>query len=631
MISVKKDFNDIPEVLRNAGESDAWKDISVINRLKELYHGKCAYCETKTEDLKIDHYRPKSKYTWLKNEWSNLLPICPECNKASDSKFIIKEKSNQKTEAKENWIDNQYLILEKSFLIHPEMDTVENYFYFDFFGNIYSNSEKGNECIKSFQLNRQTLIKDRFKSYSIFKERVTEILTSQKQDSTIFKDLYDSTLPNAEFSLFGQQIFYDFERFLLDKVIKDLNEQNIDPEIELRKDKLLNNYREFVAAKLNIDWVNTAKIGVVAFALKKFNGIEEVKLAGIPIYTQWIFFTGQNGFGKTSILKALSLGLIRTGLEYLNLDENTRSEVMFFQDRRFNRFIYGANNYTRTYFPSVAAYGAKRTDLSDKNIPATSESLFEKTNSLYDFETMYKEWRIFPKENKSKIDNFAELMKMVIPNLSKIDIDRETSKVIYFEKTETSEELTPVTFNQLAMGMRSILAMIADLVYRLTNSKFEFTISNGVTNIEGIVLIDEFDNHLHPKWQRMLVEKLTTLFPKVQFIVSTHSPIPLLGAPPERTVILNVNRTKEEGITVRRLEKLEKELKYLLPNQLLTSDIFGLDEIENVHLTDEEFDKVPIEDKYNDIEANKKMMQELKELAMNKELFPDDLFKNKNL
>jgi AAA15 family ATPase/GTPase len=395
----------------------------------------------------------------------------------------------------------------------------------------------------------------------------------------------------------------------LEEVITDLKEQNIYKGLELRKDKLLKDYREFVAAKLNIDWIDTDKIGIVAFTLKKFHGIDEVKLDGIPINTQWIFLTGQNGFGKTSILRALSLGLIRTGLEYLNLDENTRSEVMFFQDIGFNRFIYGANNYTRTYFANVAAYGAKRTDLSDKNIPATSESLFEKTNSLYDFETMYKEWKIFPKENQKKISNFEELMKMVIPNLSKIEIDRETSKVIYFEKTETGEELTPVPFNQLAMGMRSILAMIADLVYRLTHSKFEFTISNGTTNIEGIVLIDEFDNHLHPKWQRMLVEKLTRLLPKVQFIVSTHSEIPLLGAP-KNSVVLKVNRTKEEGITC---EKLDIDLSELPPENILSSPIFDFHDV--IPQSYRQSKRLRTEKGYDEIEFYKILEEKIQTIA----------------
>jgi hypothetical protein len=62
----------------------------------------------------------------------------------------------------------------------------------------------------------------------------------------------------------------------------------------------------------------------------------------------------------------------------------------------------------------------------------------------------------------------------------------------------------------------------------------------------------------------------------------------------------------------------------------LTSDVFGLEEIENLYLNDDELDKVPTEDNYDDIEKNKKLMEDLEKRANNKELFPDDLFSLKS-
>ena len=95
---------------------------------------------------------------------------------------------------------------------------------------------------------------------------------------------------------------------------------------------------------------------------------------------------------------------------------------------------------------------------------------------------------------------------------------------------------------------------------------------------EGIVIIDEFDAHLHPKYQYELPKLLSTVFPKVQFIVSTHSPIPLLGVEPNTAVVLTVSRTKELGITVERLDD-EIEIDRLSANSLLSSDIFGFKSI----------------------------------------------------
>ena len=56
--------------------------------------------------------------------------------------------------------------------------------------------------------------------------------------------------------------------------------------------------------------------------------------------------------------------------------------------------------------------------------------------------------------------------------------------------------------------------------------------------IEGIVLIDEFDKHLHPRWQSKLVNQLTKTFPKIQFIMTTHNPMSILDRNPDEVTIL---------------------------------------------------------------------------------------------
>ena len=61
--------------------------------------------------------------------------------------------------------------------------------------------------------------------------------------------------------------------------------------------------------------------------------------------------------------------------------------------------------------------------------------------------------------------------------------------------------------------------------------------------IEGIVLIDEFDKHLHPRWQSRLVNQLTETFPKIQFIMTTHNPISILDRNPDE--ITKLVETKE--------------------------------------------------------------------------------------
>ena len=76
--------------------------------------------------------------------------------------------------------------------------------------------------------------------------------------------------------------------------------------------------------------------------------------------------------------------------------------------------------------------------------------------------------------------------------------------------------------DQLSDGERGVLALVLDLARRLSqaNPSLGAPLSEG----HAVVLIDEIDLHLHPKWQRDIVHKLTAIFPQCQFIATTHSP-----------------------------------------------------------------------------------------------------------
>ena len=75
---------------------------------------------------------------------------------------------------------------------------------------------------------------------------------------------------------------------------------------------------------------------------------------------------------------------------------------------------------------------------------------------------------------------------------------------------------------QLSDGERSLLALVLDLARRL--SQANPSVDDPLRSAEAIVLIDEIDLHLHPKWQRQIARNLTAAFPRCQFIATTHSP-----------------------------------------------------------------------------------------------------------
>lgn len=75
---------------------------------------------------------------------------------------------------------------------------------------------------------------------------------------------------------------------------------------------------------------------------------------------------------------------------------------------------------------------------------------------------------------------------------------------------------------QLSQGEKSLMALVGDIARRL--AMMNPTLENPLYG-QGVVLIDEVDMHLHPSWQRGIIDRLTTTFPHCQFILTTHSPL----------------------------------------------------------------------------------------------------------
>lgn len=78
-------------------------------------------------------------------------------------------------------------------------------------------------------------------------------------------------------------------------------------------------------------------------------------------------------------------------------------------------------------------------------------------------------------------------------------------------------------FSNLSDGYRNMIAMVGDLAYKCAVLNPQLGRA-ALTETHGVVLIDELDLHLHPTWQRRVIEDLRRTFPKIQFICTTHSP-----------------------------------------------------------------------------------------------------------
>ena len=130
-----------------------------------------------------------------------------------------------------------------------------------------------------------------------------------------------------------------------------------------------------------------------------------------------------------------------------------------------------------------------------------------------------------------------EILGLQSPYSSLIDAVRDAVNVVLRPTgwgniwySETHKDVTAshpdfgtLAVSQLSDGLRNSLALVADIAFRAVQLNPHLG-ARAAMQTEGIVLIDEVDMHLHPSWQQLIVQLLREAFPRLQFIVTTHSP-----------------------------------------------------------------------------------------------------------
>jgi predicted ATP-binding protein involved in virulence len=197
----------------------------------------------------------------------------------------------------------------------------------------------------------------------------------------------------------------------------------------------------------------------------------------------------------------------------------------------------------KAVLPLTAYYGNSRTKKRQKHQARNySESRLNAYKTCLDghcrtrsfFNWLYRQFLI---ESKTKQKNYIlnvvrQAIKTIIPDCHEIEYDPDIDDVI------VSLGERNFVFDDLSDGYRSVLGMVADIAHRMArlNPDLETKV---LKETPGIVIIDEIELHLHPKRQYSIVENLRSIFPKVQFIITTHSPIIIQSARDGEVVCLD--------------------------------------------------------------------------------------------
>ena len=312
---------------------------------------------------------------------------------------------------------------------------------------------------------------------------------------------------------------------------------------------------------------------------------------------------GDNGAGKTSVLEGIAVAL---GGLFVNVAGVSTKNIVK-DDVRMNIKPMGDSSTTIEYCEPVLTgctlcvteeqdftwnrikeeVSATHTKIDDKNVCVWMKKLTNNSDTtlpLISFQSAARAWKVrrgdFGTELKKKLDDRRcgyigcldssmdvksiqqwclkqevvrsnkgtvreyEMFKNIVASFMKEINELTMVPSIYyspqFDELVYKEDKTEMPISKLSAGYQSLLWMIMDLAYRVCMLNPELESKD---QIIGIVLIDEIDLHLHPKWQWNVTDALRKTFASVQFIIATHSPIVISASKEANLILLDDTRT----------------------------------------------------------------------------------------
>lgn len=271
------------------------------------------------------------------------------------------------------------------------------------------------------------------------------------------------------------------------------------------------------------------RIFLTNLTIKKVRHLKNISIPLSENQIKHLILTGKNGSGKTSVIEALAryLDKIFTG-ERENAFRNCQKEL----DIKLNNKIESIPELADKYHYILAYYDAARVFQAER--PRQIEKV--KLQDYYGLtEFPRKEFVKYLLDlkmtealarNNNKTEKADEIQTWFakLEQLLKQIFDDKTVELEFDEETFEFHILQhgkePFDFNTLSSGYQAVLDIILDIIMRMQNQtqrSFDF-------NLPGIVLIDEIETHLHLELQKNIMPFLTTIFPNIQFIVTSQSP-----------------------------------------------------------------------------------------------------------
>jgi predicted ATPase len=318
----------------------------------------------------------------------------------------------------------------------------------------------------------------------------------------------------------------------------------------------------------------------------------------------WTVLLGENGVGKTTLLQLiagtdvvgehveskqmwvskLAKPPLRSWLAEARRSKESAEVSAFYTTRQDEIRLYGVATafsckaYFEEHPANIYGYGAtrraSRSSLSSHQSNNWVQTLFDDDATLINAEEWYLRQHLAAREPgdhqpeaQRRLDQVRELLtSKLLPDIEDLRIAGLGGvRAQPYVEVKTVYGWSPM--RELSLGYKAVIAWVVDLAARMIE---RYPDINNPLSEPAIVLVDEIDLHLHPTWQRQVVGYLRERFPKVQFIVTAHSPLVVQAAQDANVVLL-----RREGDHV----VIDNDFDHVSrwrADQILTSDLFGL-------------------------------------------------------
>jgi len=251
------------------------------------------------------------------------------------------------------------------------------------------------------------------------------------------------------------------------------------------------------------------------------------------------------------------------------------------EDGRLADFKRGGTSPPNVEEPLVLAYGAgrhpKTSDLDKAIATGLVESLFKVESALHDAEDLlYRlEFGSLKRDRQAK-RRLLGLKRMLVEVLPDVVRHQDIEILGPPVSASTNErkgvwvatDYGKVPLSRLSLGYQTVFAWTLDIAWRLLE---RYPDSQDPLREPAIVIVDEIDLHLHPRWQRAIREHLIGHFPNVQFIVTAHSPLMAQSSLGGNLAVL---RKQQDHAEILNDPAIIREWRL---DQVITSDLFGLE------------------------------------------------------